>query len=142
MLLAVLLAGLVALGFIAGFIGTLLGVGGGLLISPTLIALGFEPHVAVSSSLTAVIGTGVGGLYQLYRRGLVVVRLALLLEATTSVGALLGSLLSVRLPGASVALVVALVLALAGTIVLLSPTTIMLSGWYGVWSYWYWWWCH
>ncbi len=111
---------LVVLGVLAGFIGTLLGIGGGSIVSPTLIALGYEPHYAVSSSLAAVVGTGVGGLYQLYKHHLVRVKLALLLEAATALGAYVGSLIAVRLRGWQVSLIVSLALAIAGTIVLLS----------------------
>ena len=112
---------LIALGMAAGALGTFLGIGGGSIVSPMLIALGIEPHIAVSSSLTTVIGTSLGGLAKLYRAGLVRARLALLLEVATTIGAATGSTIAVRLSGKIVVAIVAIALAIAGTIALLQP---------------------
>ncbi len=112
---------LVLIGFIAGFIGTFLGIGGGSVVSPTLVLLGVEPHLAVSASLTAVLGTGLGGLVRFLRRGLVRVRVGLVLESVTIVGAVLGGFVAVRLPGSYVALAISCALALAGTVIVLQP---------------------
>ena len=67
------------IGFVAGFLGSMLGIGGGTLTTPILILYGIEPHRAVSSSLIAILGTSLGGLYHLYKRGFVKLRLALIL---------------------------------------------------------------
>ncbi|NPA97133.1 MAG: sulfite exporter TauE/SafE family protein [Crenarchaeota archaeon] len=112
---------LAALGLAAGFVGTLLGIGGGSLVSPMLILLGVESHIAVSSSLAAVVGTGVGGLPQFLRRRLVRIKLAVLLEAVTACGAILGSTVAMRLSSWQVSAAISAALALAGTIVLLQP---------------------
>lgn len=52
----------VAMGFIASFIGSMLGIGGGVIIVPFLIYLGFSSRLAIGTSaaatmLTAIIGT-------------------------------------------------------------------------------------
>lgn len=48
--------GLVTLGLTAGFLGGALGVGGGVLMVPALIVLfGYDVHVAIGTSLGAVI---------------------------------------------------------------------------------------
>jgi len=109
------------LGLAAGFIGTMLGIGGGVLISPTLIVMGVEPHLAVSSALAAVTGTGIGGLYQFLRQRLVMVKLGLVLETVTACGAVFGSAIAIELSGWQVSILIAGALAIAGTVVLLQP---------------------
>ena len=44
---------LIPLGFIGGFIGSIIGFGGGIIIVPVLIIAGFNPSLAASSSLFA-----------------------------------------------------------------------------------------
>ncbi len=110
---------LAMLGFVAGAVGTLMGIGGGSIVSPTLIALGIEPHYAVSSSLATVVGTSLGGLIKFFKKRLVKVKIALILEAATMIGAVLGGCIALKLPSTVVAMIVALVLAMAGTITLL-----------------------
>ncbi len=116
---------LTLLGLAAGFIGTLLGIGGGSLVSPMLIVLGVESHLAVSSSLAAVVGTGVGGLHRFLREHLVRVKLAILLEVVTACGAILGSSIAIRLSGWQVSLAVSIALSIAGTTILLQPSKSM-----------------
>jgi uncharacterized membrane protein YfcA len=78
------------LGGAAGFLATLLGIGGGAIIVPALVAAGFDVKTASPASLVAVLGTSLGGLRYLHRRGLVDWRVALVLETTTTTGAALG----------------------------------------------------
>ncbi len=107
------------IGLVAGFVGTLLGIGGGSIVSPVLIALGVQPHQAVSASLTAVVGTGLGGLPDFLRRRLVRIRLALTLEALSMMGAVVGGLVAIKLPGRVIVAAIAAALATAGTITIL-----------------------
>ena len=68
-----------ATGTAAGLLAGLLGVGGGIIVVPTLVWLfaeaGFVPdwifHLAVGSSLAALIGTGIAAAYSHHRRGAV-----------------------------------------------------------------------
>jgi uncharacterized membrane protein YfcA len=87
-LLDYLLATLV--GLLAGFIGTLLGIGGGAIMVPAMVLLGFDVKVAVPASLVAVLGTSAGGLRYLFSRGLVSWRIAVPLELASISGSLLG----------------------------------------------------
>lgn len=80
----------VTVGLGAGFIATLLGIGGGTVIVPLLVLAGFDIKRVVPASLVAVLGSSLGGLFYLHRRGLVDYRLALVLETATTMGALLG----------------------------------------------------
>ena len=45
---------LIPLGFIAGILGSIIGLGGGIIIVPVLTFMGFSPTLAVSNSLFAV----------------------------------------------------------------------------------------
>jgi uncharacterized membrane protein YfcA len=78
-------------GIIAGLLGSMLGVGGGLIIVPVLtLALGLPIHVAVGSSLVAIVANTctAAGLYT--KAGLTNVKLGLLLETATIPGAIIG----------------------------------------------------
>lgn len=77
-------------GFIAGFTGTLLGIGGGSIMVPTLVLAGIDIKKAVPASLFAILGTSAGGLRKLYNRGLVDYKLAFTLELASVTGALIG----------------------------------------------------
>jgi uncharacterized membrane protein YfcA len=77
-------------GFIAGFIGTLLGIGGGSVMVPTLVLIGIDIKKVVPASLFAILGTSAGGLRKLYNKGLVDYKLAFTLELASVTGALIG----------------------------------------------------
>ena len=51
---------LIPLGFIAGILGSIVGLGGGIIIVPVLTFMGFSPTLAVSNSLFAVFSKSVG----------------------------------------------------------------------------------
>jgi len=74
----------------AGFIASLLGIGGGTVIVPLLVMAGVSIKRAAPASLVAILGTSLGGLLYLHRRGLVDYRMAVVLEASTTSGAVLG----------------------------------------------------
>ncbi len=78
------------MGLGAGFIASLLGIGGGTVIVPLLVLAGVPIKRAVPASLVAILGTSLGGLFYLARRGLVEYRTALTLETATTLGAALG----------------------------------------------------
>jgi uncharacterized protein len=50
---------LIIIGFGAGILGSLIGVGGGIIITPALTYMGFPPSVIASSSLIAVFATSI-----------------------------------------------------------------------------------
>lgn len=78
-------------GIIAGLLGSMLGVGGGLIIVPVLtLALHLPIQVAIGSSLVAIVANvcTAAGIYT--RSGLTNIKLGLLLETTTIPGAIIG----------------------------------------------------
>jgi len=97
-------------GLAAGFVGTLLGIGGGAVMVPVLVLAGVPVGVAAPASLVAILGTSAGGLRRLARRGLVDWRLALFLESASVTGAAVGVYLHGVLPEAALRLLLAVVL--------------------------------
>jgi uncharacterized membrane protein YfcA len=93
-------AGLAATGFIAGLLGALLGLGGGVFVVPALV-LGFRlpALMAVGTSNVAVIATSITGASTYVRDRLTNIRLALILLIPTTIAALVSSLIASLLPG-------------------------------------------
>jgi hypothetical protein len=92
------LAALIGVGIAAGWLGSLVGIGGGIVVVPVLvIALGVDFRVAVASSLVAVIATSVtaGSVYT--GTGLANLRLGMVLEVATTIGAVAGGLAAILL---------------------------------------------
>ena len=86
---------LVASGFGAGVLGSLLGLGGGILIVPLLsIVFGYPISTAVGTSLIAVIATSSGAAAHYVRSNQADVRLGLRLELVTAVGAICGGIVA------------------------------------------------
>ena len=80
---------------IAGLLGSLLGLGGGLFVTPLLSGpLGMDLHRATAASIVAVIATSSAGGSGYLRRDLPNVRLGMLLETGTVAGAIAGTLLN------------------------------------------------
>ncbi len=52
---------LLPLGLVAGLLSGLLGIGGGLVFSPLLMAMGLSPHAALATSTVAIVPTTLGG---------------------------------------------------------------------------------
>ena len=86
---------LVAAGsFVAGFLGALTGLGGGVVIVPMLVVFfGIDMPYAIGASLVSVIATSSGAAASYVRDGFANIRLAMLLEMATTTGALLGAML-------------------------------------------------
>ena len=86
------------IGCVAGFIGSMLGIGGGIFLVPLFsVVLGIPLKVAIATSLVAVVATAAAGANVYLRQGLADVRLAMLLEVPTVIGAIAGGLLAALL---------------------------------------------
>jgi len=91
-------AGLVVIGFGAGVLGALMGVGGGIVYVPALVTLyGFEQHLAQGTSLAVIVPTAVVAAITHSRRGQVDWRLALLLGGGGLAGGWAGARLALAL---------------------------------------------
>jgi uncharacterized protein len=79
---------LIAVGFLAGGLGSIAGVGGGIIITPVLVLFFHVPLPnAVAASLVAVIATSTAASSVHVERHVTDVRLAMTLEVTTTLGA-------------------------------------------------------
>jgi uncharacterized protein len=79
---------LVLLGFLAGIVGALTGIGGGVLLSPILaLYFGIPIREAIGTSLVAVITTSTGSSSVHLQRHTTDIRLGMTLELATSFGA-------------------------------------------------------
>lgn len=91
----VLLAG----AMLAGFLGSLTGLGGAVIIIPLLnIVFKIDIHYAIGTSLIAVIGTSSGSAAAYVKEGITNIRLGMFLEIATTIGAVIGSFLIVYTP--------------------------------------------
>ena len=88
----------VLLGFVAGIVAGLLGVGGGTLFVPALLALGLSQLHAEATSLLAILPTVLTGAWRQHRYGNVRWRAALVLGVSSIGGVVGGSFLAESLP--------------------------------------------
>jgi uncharacterized membrane protein YfcA len=96
---------------LAGAFGSVLGIGGGLFIIPSLtLFLHVELKTAIAASVVAVIATSLGGGHVYVRRQLANVRLGLLLALATAPTAVVGALLATRANARLLAAIFAVVL--------------------------------
>ncbi len=91
-----LFTGLIWLGaFTAGLLGALTGLGGGVVIVPMLVlAFGVDIKYAIGASLVSVIATSSGAAAAYVKEGYSNIRIGMLLEIATTVGALAGAFLA------------------------------------------------
>jgi uncharacterized membrane protein YfcA len=103
------LVGVSSLG--AGFLGALTGLGGGVVIVPMLtLVFGVDIRYAVGASLVSVIATSSGAAAAYVKEGYTNVRIGMLLEIATTVGALVGASLATVVPAGAIAVIFGLVL--------------------------------
>jgi uncharacterized membrane protein YfcA len=82
----------------AGFFGSLLGLGGGLIIVPTLtLFFNVDIRYAIAASLISIIATSSGAAASFLRDHLTNLRVAVLLEIGTVTGAITGFIISTEL---------------------------------------------
>jgi uncharacterized protein len=113
---------IIAFSIAAGLIGSLLGLGGGLIIIPALtLALGFNMQEAVGASLIGVIATSTGAASRYVQQGFVNVKLGMLLETSTTVGSIVGALIAIYTDQKILALVFAVMLTYSAIYMLRKP---------------------
>jgi uncharacterized membrane protein YfcA len=103
---------LLLIGLAAGFMGGMVGIGGGVIIVPALVMLlGMSQHQAQGTSLTMILfPVGILGVINYYRQGYVDFKYAGLLAVGFFIGSYLGSKYSLSLPQLTVKRVFAIVM--------------------------------
>jgi len=96
---------------VAGLVGALTGLGGGVVLVPLLTLL-FKVDIryAVGASLVSVIATSSGAAAAYVKEGFSNIRIGMFLEIATTLGALLGAALATRVSTHAIAIVFGLVL--------------------------------
>ncbi len=102
------------IGLFAGLVGSLLGLGGGVIVVPALILIGFPVKSAVMLSIFVTIATWSMASEKYLRSGLVDFRVAFLLGLGTSLGAFLGSRVLAFIPDRVVLVLFLMMLAFIG----------------------------
>src|SRR5215470_5972153 len=89
---------------VAGCLGALTGLGGGVVVTPALtVLLGVDIRFAIGASLVSVIATSSGAAAAYVREGYTNIRIGMFLETATTIGALVGAYLALLVSGSSIA---------------------------------------
>lgn len=99
----------------AGILGALLGLGGGIIIIPTLtLLLGVDIHYAIGASIVSVIATSSGAAATYVRDHITNLRVGMFLEMGTTTGAITGAYIGGLISGRALYLIFAVILAYSG----------------------------
>lgn len=86
---------MVLIGMFAGVAGAILGLGGGIIVTPILtLAFGLNIKYAIGASIIVVIATSSGATIAYLKDNVLNLRVAMFLEIATTIGAVVGSLLT------------------------------------------------
>ena len=97
--------------FAAGFLGSLTGLGGGVIVTPVLtLFLGVDLRYAIGATLVSVIATSSGAAAAYVRDGLSNIRIGMFLEIATTLGAVAGAYLGTHVPVRALSVVFGIVL--------------------------------
>jgi uncharacterized membrane protein YfcA len=98
-------------GVAAGFLGSLTGLGGGIVIVPLLaLWFGVDIRYAIGASLISVIATSSGAAAVYVKEGYTNFRIGMFLEIATTVGAMVGAFLAAKIAPSAIAVVFGVVL--------------------------------
>jgi uncharacterized membrane protein YfcA len=97
--------------FLAGLLGALTGLGGGIVVVPMLTLLfHIDLRYAIGASLVSVIATSSGAAAAYVREGYTNVRVGIFLEVATTIGALAGAALASVIPTSALSMLFGIVL--------------------------------
>lgn len=95
----------------AGFLGALTGLGGGTVLVPLLtLVFNVDIRYAIGASLVSVIATSSGAAAAYVREGYTNIRVGMFLEVATTIGALVGAALALKLATSVIAVIFGVVL--------------------------------
>jgi hypothetical protein len=91
--------------FLAGLLGSLTGLGGGVVIIPLLtLLLHVDIHYAIGASLVSVIATSSGSAAAYVKEGITNIRIGMFLEIATTIGAFVGAMLALYVNSSFIAI--------------------------------------
>ncbi len=97
--------------FLAGLVGSLTGLGGGVIIIPLLtLVLGVDIHYAIGASIISVIATSSGSAAAYVKEGITNIRIGMFLEIATTVSAIIGAVITVFIDPSYIAVIFGLIL--------------------------------
>ena len=97
--------------FFAGLVGSLTGLGGGVIIIPLLtLALGVDIHYAIGASIISVIATSSGSAAAYVKEGITNIRIGMFLEVATTISAIIGAIVTVFINPSYIAVIFGLIL--------------------------------
>jgi len=103
--------------FFAGLLGSLTGLGGGVVIIPMLTLLfGVDIHYAIGASLVSVIATSSGAAAAYVKEGISNIRIGMFLEIATTSGAVAGAMIAIYAPTHIIAVIFGFVLIFSAAI--------------------------
>ncbi|NNL58467.1 MAG: sulfite exporter TauE/SafE family protein [Nitrosopumilus sp.] len=85
---------LIGLGFVAGILGSMIGLGGGIIVVPVLTFMGFPPTAAASNSLFAALSNSISSTISYSRQKRIEYSLGLKLGLLSVPGTILGAVIS------------------------------------------------
>jgi uncharacterized protein len=99
---------------IAGLLGSLTGLGGGVVLIPLLtLVFKVDMHYAIGASLVSVIATSSGSAVAYVRKGITNIRLGMFLELATTIGAVMGAMLAAYVSTSFISIIFGVVLILS-----------------------------
>ena len=99
--------------YLAGLLGSLTGLGGGVVVIPVLtLGFGVDFHYAIGAALVASIATSSGSGSAYVKEGITNIRLGMFLEIATTIGAVVGAIIAVWLNNSTTAIIYGCVLIL------------------------------
>lgn len=86
---------MLGIGLLAGFVGSVLGIGGGLIATPLLtLLMGLDIKYAIAASIVVVIATSSGSAIAYLKDNVINLRVAMFLEIFTTIGGVIGALIT------------------------------------------------
>jgi uncharacterized membrane protein YfcA len=97
--------------FLAGLLGSLTGLGGGVVIIPLLtLGLGVDIHYAIGASIISVIATSSGSAAAYVKEGITNVRIGMFLEIATTISAIVGVIIATYIKADYITVIFGLIL--------------------------------
>jgi uncharacterized membrane protein YfcA len=97
--------------FLAGLLGSLTGLGGGVIIIPLLtLILGVDIHYAIGASIISVIATSSGSAAAYVKEGITNIRIGMFLEIATTISAIVGVVIATYIKADYIMIIFGLIL--------------------------------